>query len=347
MIRIFQLKPKELTMLRIAMLSFAHVHADGYAKRIVEHPEAKIQCIWDDDTERGKMASERWNAPLVSDLDQVVGNSDVDAVVICAETSKHPMLIKAALEYEKHIFTEKALTITTAEANEIVKLVNESGCKFMICLPRRTAPEILFAKQVLDKGWLGKVTTMRARLAHMAALDGWFTEESHNAWFVDRQLAGGGALFDVGCHAVDVMRWFLGKPKSLIAKIQNFSQAHDIDDNAAIVIEFKNGALGILEASFVQRVGPNPFEICGTDGYLGSDSNGDWLLNSTQLQAEGIQGYIRPTKLPDALPHPVEQWIGAILHDTSVTITVEDGRNLTRILEAAYQSAREGREIAF
>ena len=71
------------------------------------------------------------------------------------------------------------------------------------------------------------------------------------------------------------------------------------------------------------------------------------MLTSTQLQAEGIQGYIKPTKLPDAPPHPMDQWVSAILHDTPMTITVEDGRNLTQLLEAAYASAREGREIAF
>jgi predicted dehydrogenase len=202
-------------------------------------------------------------------------------------------------------------------------------------------------KEVLDKGWLGKITMIRARVAHSAALDVWFSKEKHNDWFVIEELAGGGALFDLGCHTVDVMRWFMGEPKSLISKIQNFSGTYDIDDNSVIVVEFKNGALGILDTSFVHRAGPNPFEIWGTDGYVGRDPSGGLLLTSTQLQAEGIQGYIKPTNLPDALPHPMEQWIGAILHDMPMTITVEDGRNLTQLLEAAYQSAREGREVTF
>ena len=334
-------------MLRIAMLSFAHVHANGYAQRVVNHPEATIQCIWDDDPERGKIASERWDAPLDGDLEAVVGRSDVDAVVVNAETSKHPMVMKAAIAQGKHIFTEKALTITTPEAAELVRLVNESGIKFMICLPSRTRPETLFMKEVLDRGWLGKFTFMRARVAHSAALDVWFSAEKHNDWFVDAELAGGGALFDLGCHTVDVMRWFMGEPKSLISKIQNFSGTYGIDDNSAIVVEFKNGALGILDTAFVHRAGPNPMEIFGTDGYVGRDPSGGILLTSTQLQAEGIQGYIKPTRLPDALPHPMEQWISAILHDTPMTITVEDGYNLTQLLEGAYKSAQEGREIAF
>jgi len=336
-------------MLRIAMLSFAHVHANGYARRVVDHSEAQIQCIWDDDPERGKMASERWNAPLCADLEKVVSSQDVDAVVINAETSKHPMIMKAALKCKKHIFTEKTLTIRTKEADEIVKLVNESGIKFMICLPSRTRPETLFMKEVLDKGWIGKVTLMRARVAHSAALDVWFTKEKHNDWFVDEKLAGGGALFDLGCHTVDVMRWFMGEPKSIVAKIQNFAKTYDIDDNSAIIIEFKNGALGILDTAFVHRAGPNPIEIYGTDGYIGRDPHGGLLLVSTQLQPEGIQGYIKPDsrRLPEALPHPMDQWISAILHDTPMTITVEDGRNLTQLLEGAYRAAKEKREVEF
>lgn len=332
-------------MLNVAMLSFAHVHANGYAQHVVDHPEAKIQRIWEDDKERGDTASARFGVPWSDDLDQVVGAADVDAVVINAYTSQHPRLMKTALKYGKHIFTEKALTVSTKDADEIVQLVNQSGVKFMISLPSRTRPETLFMKDVLDKGWLGKITLMRARVAHQASLDHWF--HGGSAWFADAELAGGGALFDLGCHTVDVMRWFMGRPKTVIAKIQQFSDAYAIDDNSAIVVEFESGALGILDTSWVHRAGPNPIEIYGTDGFVGRDLYGGLMLTSTQLQPAGLQGTIKPGKLPDALPMPMDQWIGAILHGTPMTITVEDGRNLTQLLEGAYQAAAQKREIAF
>jgi predicted dehydrogenase len=334
-------------MIKIAMLSFAHVHANGYARQVNENQDAEIQCIWDDDPVRGEHASKQFCIPYIADLEQVVRSSDVDAVVINSYTSQHPWIMKTALKHNKHIFTEKALTISTKDADEIVDLVNKSGIKFMISLPNRTKPEVLFMKEVLDQGWLGKVTLMRARVAHMAALDVWFTKEKHNDWFGDAELAGGGALFDLGCHTVDVMRWFMGKPKRMASIIQNFSGTYDVDDNSVIAVEFESGGLGILDTSFVHRAGPNPIEIYGTDGYIGRDPNGGLLLTSTQLQAEGIAGYIKPTKLPNALPMPMQQWISAILHDTPMTITVEDGRNLTEMLEGAYKAAREGREITF
>ncbi len=332
-------------MLRIAMLSFAHVHANGYADHVVKHPEAEITCIWEDDAGRAKAAGERYRVPVCEDLEEVLSRPDVDAVVINAYTSQHTWLMKEAIRHKKHIFTEKALTITTKDADEIVAAVKQSGIKFMISLPSRTRPETLFMKNVLDNGWIGKVTLMRARVAHMASLDRWFHDGS--AWFADEKLAGGGALFDLGCHTVDVMRWFMGEPKSVVAKIQQFSDAYPIDDNSAIVVEFKNGGLGILDTSWVHRAGPNPMEIYGTDGFVGRDFTGRIQLTSTQLQPAGIQGTISPSKLPDPLPLPMDQWISAILHGTDMTITVEDGRNLTQLLEGAYIAAREKREYVF
>jgi 1,5-anhydro-D-fructose reductase (1,5-anhydro-D-mannitol-forming) len=332
-------------MLRIAMLSFAHVHADNYANHVSNHPEAKLEMIWEDDAGRAKDAQAKFQVPVCEDLEEVLSNPNVDAVVINAYTAQHRDLMLAAVRHNKHIFTEKALAASAKDANEIAEAVNKSGIKFMISLPSRTRPENLFMKQVLDKGWLGKVSLMRARVAHNASLDHWFHDGS--AWFADAKLAGGGALFDLGCHTVDVMRWFMGEPKSIIAKIQQFSDAYPIDDNSAIVVEFKNGGLGILDTSWVQRAGPNPIEIYGTDGFVGRGVDGGLMLTSTQLQPEGIQGMIRPANLPEALPMPMDQWISAILHGTPMTITVDDGRNLTELLDKAYQSAREKREVEF
>lgn len=332
-------------MLRIAMLSFAHVHADGYARHVENHPEANIEMIWEDDPGRAKDAHEKFHAPVCEDLEEVLSSPNVDAVVINAYTSQHRDLMLAAARHKKHIFTEKALAVNTKDADEIVAAVRESGIKFMISLPSRTRPENLFMKRVLDQGWIGKVSMMRARVAHCASLDHWFHDGS--AWFADAERAGGGALFDLGCHTVDVMRWFMGEPVSVISKVQQFSDAYPIDDNSAIVVEFKNGGLGILDTAWVQRSGPNPIEIYGTEGFVGRDFSGKLQLSSTKLQPEGIAGTIQPTQLPEALPMPMDQWISAVLHNTPMTITVEDGRNLTQLLEAAYQSAKQKKEITF
>ncbi|MBC8445714.1 MAG: Gfo/Idh/MocA family oxidoreductase [Chloroflexi bacterium] len=333
-------------MLHIAMLGLAHVHADGYARQIVNHPEAEIVCVWDDDEARGHAAAEKYSVAYARDLEAILSREDVDAVVVNAPTVQHKDILLAAVAHLKHIFTEKALTVTTADADTVVEAVQASKIRFMISLPSRTRSEILFLKKVLDAGWLGRVTMMRARIAHQAALDHWF--HGGTAWFGDEAQAGGGALFDLGCHIVDVMRWLLGEPASVVAKTQNFSQAYDIDDQTVAIVEFRDGALGILDTSWVHRAGPNPIEIYGTDGYVGYSGRGEQIqLISTHLQPSGVQGAILPSELPQPLPSPMEQWISAILRDMPMTITVEDGRNLTQLLEGIYQAARTGRQVHF
>ena len=332
----------------VAFLSFAHVHARGYADQVRDHPDLKPIVIWDRDEVRGTVEAERRNLPFNADLEAVLQMPEVQAVVCCSPTNEHIELLVKAANAGKHIFTEKALAITVADATDVMRAVEDNGVKFMISLPSRTRPEILFAKKVLDEGLLGQVTMMRARIAHMAALDHWFTEGS--AWFGDMEKSGGGAFFDLGCHRVDIMRWFLGEPSSVVSQMNNFSNAYDIDDNMVSVLSFRSNAIGILDVSWVHRYGPNPLEIYGTGGYLSieaSPSGPRIQLISSQVSMGSIQGYISPTNLPAALPSPLQQWVASIKHGTPATINIYDAWALTQVLEGCYTAARNGHEVNF
>lgn len=340
-----------MSKIGIAKLSFAHVHAGGYAHQIAELPDTELVAIWDEDPIRGKLEAEKRGVPFHAVLEDVLEMPEVQAVVNDSPTSLHPQVLIAAAKAGKHIFTEKALTITIEEANDVKAAIEEAGVKFMISLPSRMRPEMIFAKKAIDDGLLGNITEMRARIAHMAALDHWFNPadgHSGSTWFGDEQAAGGGAFFDLGCHRVDVMRWFLGEPDSVVAIKNNFSKAYPIDDNMVAVVEFKNKALGILDVSWVQRCGPNPIEIYGTEGYLcidGVPGHSLWL-ESRKLECQGITGGIAP-QLPKGLPSAMEQWVSAIQNDTPMSITLQDGWNLTQLMEGCYTAARTGQAYNF
>jgi predicted dehydrogenase len=336
----------------LAKLSFAHVHAGDYARQIDASPDAELVAVWDEEPARGRREAEKRGVPFFERLEDLLAEERVRGVVVDTPTALHPRVLIAAADAGKHIFTEKALTITTADADEVAAAVRRAGVKFMISLPSRVRPEILFAKRVVDDGLLGAVTTMRARIAHSAALDRWFGRgEDHggSAWFGDEAAAGGGAFFDLGCHRVDVMRWLLGEPASVVARNNNVSGSYPIDDNMVAVVEFKNRALGILDVSWVHRAGPNPLEIYGTEGFLSIDLGAGprvWL-ESTRLEANGIKGAIAPSNLPPALPMPMSQWIAAIKDGTPMTIDLQDGWNLTQLLEGCYTAARTGQAFRF
>lgn len=334
--------------LGVAMLSFAHVHANGYADQLKSIEDCELVAIWDEDIDRGKAQADTRGVPFYDTLEAVLSLSEVEAVICNAPTSMHKDILIAAAKAGKHIFTEKSLTITLSDATDVLREVEISGVKFMISLPSRVRPEILFAKQVLDQGLLGDITLMRTRIAHSAALDRWFSGGS--LWFGDEEQAGGGAFFDLGCHRVDVMRWFLGEPESATAQMNNFSNNYSIDDNMVAVVKFRNKALGIIDVSWVHRHGPNPLEIYGTEGYLGIEAapNGPRIqLISTRLSSGDIQGYVIPTNLPAALPSLMEQWVSSIKNGTSSTVSIYDGWNLVQLLEGCYNAGRQGHEFIF
>jgi predicted dehydrogenase len=134
----------------------------------------------------------------------------------------------------------------------------------------------------------------------------------------------------------------------VVAQTTNFARAYDIDDQCVALVKFKSGAIGVLDVSWVHRAGPNTKEIYGTEGFLGWGYPGqNPQLTSRRALSPGYSGTLIPTDLPRALPSPLEQWIAALARDEPMTITVEDGRNLTQLLEGIYTAAREGREVRF
>lgn len=326
-------------MVKIGMLSFAHVHANGYAKAVNENEKAQIVAVWDHIEDRGKSAAGNNSVPFYSDLDEMLA-LDIDAVVVNVETNRHPEVMVAAANAGKHIFTEKALAITVEGCDEIIKAVEAAGVKFMISLPSRCRKERLLAKKAIDDGLLGDITFGRGRVAHCASLDKWFSGGS--AWFVSAEEAGGGALFDLGCHQMDVIRWMMGEPKKVMAIINNFCPNYEIDDNSSTLIEFSNKGIGMVDVSFVHRSGPNPFELLGTEGSITMGA-GPLSITSTKMSDDEIKKYIADG--PDDLPPPMEQWINAIVDGTEMTITIQDGRNLTELLQASYMSSAQDKAI--
>src|SRR5690606_29484922 len=139
----------------VAMLSFWHVHAPGYAEQIRSAPDAEIRVVWDEDEERGKQWAERLGVPFEPDLERAVGRDDVDGVVVDAPTNMHTEVILAAAGAGKHIFTEKVVALTVAEVDAIAEAVEKAGLHFVVSFPFRGDPRFKYAREVVDKGLLG------------------------------------------------------------------------------------------------------------------------------------------------------------------------------------------------
>jgi predicted dehydrogenase len=318
--------------MNIAIISYWHVHAEGYTKEILEKTDSKVIAIWDEDTERGMRYSKQFQATFYENYDELLANQLLDGVVITAATSEHTKLIIKAIEAGKRVFSEKVLALTTAECLAIKEALEKKGTDLTLSLVKKCEPEFLFAKQMVKSGKLGRITYARVRNVHNGSIGNWLP-----AHFYDKEQCGGGAMIDLGAHPMYMLQWLLGEPKTIQSVFTNIT-GHEVEDNAVSVIEFDEGAIGVSETGFVSNYTPTTLEISGTKGTL-------LVSNGVMYATEETEGkWIAPEQLPQALPSPILQWEKDFNADEDVTFGIEDAIVLTKMMEAAYKSSQSGKK---
>ena len=134
-----------------------------------------------------------------------------------------------------------------------------------------------------------------------------------------------------------------GSPKKITGFINNHSNAYPIDDNSVTLMEFPNNAIGVVDCSWVHRSGPALLELYGTEGSL-VQGMGDTQLQTRVLDDDARDAFL--ANAPDNLPSAMDQWVNAILNDAPMTITIQDGRNLTEVMEAVYRASSTGQAVS-
>lgn len=327
-------------MLKVAMLSQWHVHAWDYANQLRAMDNVKITAVWDEQPERGENWAKQLGAEFEKDLEVLLQRDDVDAVVVDTPTNLHTKVMVAAANAGKHIFTEKVMALTVKECEEIADAVRKNNVKFCISFPHRTNPQNLFAKKIAEEKLLGDITLMRVRNAHNGATAGWLPPH-----FYDPVECGGGAMIDLGAHPMYLARWILGKPARITSMFSSFT-GKPVEDNAVSVIEFENKGVAIVETGFVTANSPFSLELYGTEGSLliGGPDNKVQIISA---KTGGVHGWTVPDRLPEALPSAIKQWVDGILNGAQIHFGLEEGIQLTELMEAAYISYREKRQVEF
>ena len=322
-------------MIRIGKISYWHVHAEDYTKQALEHPETKLAAIWDELPERGQAKAVQYGVPYYASLDEMLAQDDIDAVIVDAPTNMHRDVMVKAAEAGKHIFTEKVIAPTAKEVSDILAAVRKAGVRLMVSLPRLYDGYTQTIDRVLQGGKLGKLTMARVRLSHNGATANWLPEH-----FFSKEQCGGGALIDLGCHPMYLVRRFLGMPESVSANF-GYVTGKEVEDNAVAILRYAEGAIGIVEAGFVNSHSPFSIELHGTEGtllYGFPDEVPVVRYNGGSEQWEKLE-------LDDRLPYAFSQWVEHIKLGTEATDNIAAAVDLTKLMEASNRSVAEGRPI--
>ncbi len=323
---------------RIAILSFAHGHAHGYATCLAANPHAELVLIADDNVERGQAASQLYGATWVADYREAVTRDDIDAVVICSENVYHKVMTIAAAEAGKHVLCEKPIATTVADARQMIEACARHNVKLQIAFPVRFNATTIGLRDAVRAGRIGEPLIIAARNPGMCPHD----------WFVQPELSGGGAVIDHTVHVVDVLRWmFDTEVTEVYAEVD--TRIYDIptDDTGLLMMRLSNGIPVSLDTSW-SRPANNPIwggvmiEIIGETGVLSLSAFNN---NIDLIEVQGPSNTRIPAEVTGD-PEMVGAFIDAVRFNSDPTVTGVDGLRALEVALAAYESAKTHEVVA-
>jgi predicted dehydrogenase len=262
----------------------------------------------------------------------------------------HKKAVLLAAEAGKAVLCTKPLARTAAEALEMLEAVEKAGVFAGYLEDLVYTPKTLKSLASVRAGALGKVLWVRSRETHPGP---------HSAWFWDKQVAGGGAIVDMGCHCIEIIRNFIGKdvrPVEVMCTADTMVHPIDAEDSAIGLIRFENGAIGQFEVSWTFRGGMDlRDEVAGTEGTIWLDH---FLRTGFEMfTARGQDGYVAE-KAETATgwlfpvgdeahelgyPHMFSDMLDALDEGRAPMETFLDGYVVNAIIDACYQSAASKR----
>jgi predicted dehydrogenase len=204
----------------------------------------------------------RYTSRAYHSLDEALEDPAVDAVYVGTPVFLHAPQTIQALRAGKHVLCEKPMAMNEAEARAMIEAAEKSGKLFGVSYYRRCYPKVQRARELIAAGAIGR--PVFAELSnHM-----WFDGSGSRSWLVDPAKAGGGPLFDIASHRIDVLNFLFGKPTSVTAQLSNVVHHYAVEDNATVMIEYENGVRGVVDVRWHSRVNRDECRIRGTDGEI-------------------------------------------------------------------------------
>ena len=231
--------------MKIGVLSFAHHHAEAYINNLHDLEGVELAGVADEDIARGQWLAEQHETRFYPSFEALLSDRP-DGVIVCSENSKHRPLVEMAAAQGINVLCEKPLATTLPDAQAILQVCDMSGVLLMTAFPMRFSAPLVSLKARLDSGDFGQVLCFNA--TNQGELP-----TKHRSWFVDPELAGGGAIMDHTVHLVDIMRWYLGSEVcEVYAQSNRIFHAHEVEveTGALEMLTFQNGVFATIDASW-------------------------------------------------------------------------------------------------
>jgi predicted dehydrogenase len=323
--------PEEEHVVKIGIMSFAHMHGAGYAAAVKALPGCQLAGVADEDEKRGRKMAERFDTAYFDSFEALC-DGDADGVVISSDNKMHLPLTLIAAARGKHILCEKPIARTLAEARAMVSAAEKAGVILGTAFPCRFIPAVTEARQMIAGG----------RLSAILAIRGTNRGTMPGGWFIDAERSGGGAVIDHTVHVADLMRWLTGSEvREVYAEIDMRFHDIGIDDTGMLSMAFENGVIATLDASWSRP--PKSFPTWGDVTMKLVAGNGTVEIDSFNQKVDfysEADGKAHDLYFGDNIDAGlVANFAAAIRGDETISATGHDGLKALEIALGAYQSA--------
>lgn len=211
---------------------------------------------------RSPAKAERYEVPGFTDLGEALRETGANGVYVATPVAYHAPQTIESLRAGKHVLCEKPVAMSYAEACSMVDAAKEADRTLGIAYYRRSYPHVNRAKELLASGAIGKPVFA------YATSHAWFWPAGERDWFMDPALAGGGPLYDIASHRIDLMNYLFGPPRAARGFISSLVHPPTVEDNATVLVEYESGVRGCIDVRWHSRVVRDEFYIRGTDGEM-------------------------------------------------------------------------------
>ncbi|HIQ04952.1 MAG TPA: Gfo/Idh/MocA family oxidoreductase [Anaerolineae bacterium] len=357
----------EKTQLNTGIIGAGFIATRGHIPGYQRLPGVQVLAICDVDEARARSVAEEFHIPHVfTNYHDLLAMDEIDIVSVCPPNRFHAEMSIAALEAGKHVLCDKPMAMNAAEARQMVAAAERSGNFLTLGLHNRYHPEVQVLKRIVDGGTLGEIYYAKASLLRRTGIPG------YGSWFTNKDLAGAGALFDIGVHILDLALYIIGHrlPVSVSGatfakmgtrqrglgnwgiEIHREGQARfDVDDLATAFMRFDDGAVLIVDTSWAGYArSEERLQFWGTEG--GAEISSLWADEGAPLRLQlDLNGL--PTEARPAVPRAsvgsyfaaIEEFVNCVREGRQPPITPQQGLTVTQILDAILESASTGREV--
>ncbi|MDN4576462.1 oxidoreductase [Pandoraea cepalis] len=339
------------------MLNFALVGCGRIAKR---HAEllglkqingAQLSAVCDIDASKAKDFGERFSVPHYSDMHQMMQTEkNIDAVVVLTESGNHARNVVDLANYGKHVVVEKPMALTLDDADAMIRACDHAGVKLFVVKQNRFNVPVVKLREAVEQGRFGKLVLGTVRVRWCRTQEYYDQAPWRGTWAMD-----GGVLTNQASHHVDMLEWMMGEVDSVFARSATALAKIEAEDTAVVTLKFRNGALGVIEATTAVR----PKDLEGSISVLGETGTveiGGFAVNKMKVWnfTEPMPGDEDVMEKYSVNPPNVygfghqayyEHVVDCIQNNRRHLVDGLEGRKSLELINAIYESIETGKEV--